>query len=188
MRMKLSWRGGRSKGKESCLDGGRRTTQLMRDSLGGPFRDWLKSTLRHRISEIMAVRRSALRFATVGSWLLFAGCVHPAWYSQTVAPEVLQRDQDQETLRLTLRDSSVLVAHYPKLIADTLVWVGRPDGAPFSPGDSAVRFAIPIDQIASVARLDQPAMRQRGPAATLAFFSLDLLMLAAMFSLFNGLR
>ena len=35
-RMKLSWRGGRLKGNRSvCLDRGRRTTQLMRDSLGG---------------------------------------------------------------------------------------------------------------------------------------------------------
>jgi len=34
-RMKLSWRGGRLKGNRSvCLDRGRRTTQLMRDSLG----------------------------------------------------------------------------------------------------------------------------------------------------------
>jgi hypothetical protein len=33
MRMKLSWRGGRLKGNGSILIG-RRTTQLMRDSLG----------------------------------------------------------------------------------------------------------------------------------------------------------
>ena len=34
MRMKLSWRGGRSKAERAIFDGGRRTTQLMRDSLG----------------------------------------------------------------------------------------------------------------------------------------------------------
>jgi len=34
MRIKLSWRGGRSKGKRVYLDGSRRTTQLMRDPLG----------------------------------------------------------------------------------------------------------------------------------------------------------
>jgi len=34
MRMKLSWRRPLER-KGVCLDGGRRTTQLMRDSLGG---------------------------------------------------------------------------------------------------------------------------------------------------------
>jgi hypothetical protein len=34
MRMKLSWRGGRLKGKGSILMAARRTTQLMRGSLG----------------------------------------------------------------------------------------------------------------------------------------------------------
>ena len=130
----------------------------------------------------------SLRYATVGIWLLFAGCVRPAWYSHAVTPELLEQDHDQETLRLTLRDSSVLFAHHPKLVADSLVWVGRLDGAPLSPGDSVVRFAIPMDQIASVARLEQTPSQQRGPAAPLAYFALEVLLLAAMFSAFQGLR
>jgi hypothetical protein len=37
--MKLSWRGGRLKKERLSLDCGRRTTQLMRDSLGSRTHD-----------------------------------------------------------------------------------------------------------------------------------------------------
>ena len=56
MRMKLSWRGGRQR-EEVYLDGGRRTTQLMRDSLGRSTTQPMLANS-HEVPAIAAMRRA----------------------------------------------------------------------------------------------------------------------------------
>ena len=105
--------------------------------------------------------------------VLTGACLGPSWHSHAITPEAIAQDQDQETIRLTLRNGLLLLAHYPKLVSDSLVWVGRRDGAPLGPRDSVVRFAIPLDQIARVERFDQtPDQKQATAGAGLAAVAL----------------
>jgi hypothetical protein len=102
--------------------------------------------------------------AILAATLALSGCLQPEWRSHEVTPELLAQDHDQETLRLTLRDSTLLWAHYPKLVADTLVWAGPKSGKHVSPRDSLVRHAIPISQLANVERYGMTPGQKKGTA------------------------
>jgi hypothetical protein len=84
--------------------------------------------------------------------LVLGACGRPGWRTQALTPEQLTSDRNQENLRLTLRDSTVMTAHFPILVGDSLTWVARADGKVAAPGDSMVRFAVPVTDIHSVER------------------------------------
>ena len=96
---------------------------------------------------------------------LCACSIGPSWHAHEVTPQLAARDSNAEQVRLTLHNDSVLVASYPKLIDDSLVWVGRPDGKRLSAGDSTVRFAVALDQIVMIERWGQTAQEKQGTAA-----------------------
>lgn len=108
-------------------------------------------------------------------------CLGPTWQSHEVTPELAAMDASAERVRLTLNNDSVLVASHPKLVGDSLVWVGRPDGKRLSPGDSTVRFAIALDQIATMERFDQTDGQKAGTSAATALLVVGpVLMLLGM--------
>ncbi len=113
----------------------------------------------------------------VVSCLVLGACAKPGWQSQALTPEQLTADRNQENLRLTLRSGTIMMAHFPSLLGDTLTWVGRPDGKVAAPGDSMVRFAVPVTDLQSVQRWQ----RQSAAPFLIALGILTLLAIGATY-------
>jgi len=93
-----------------------------------------------------------MRLAQIATLILgITGCAPTSWDS--VKPEMPFADGKAPHLaRLILTSGDTLMAYRPTLVADTVVWMAEPSGAPIQnlPMEIRKRFTVPLTRVREI--------------------------------------